>query len=275
MSPRGRRYKKNASAMKMLGAILATLRKAAGHSQASLSRHVGAQEETLASIEQGRRPLKESLARELDEFLDTKGVLAVAVENMPEIDLIPRWVEEYLDLERTAITLSLYANAALPGLLQTENYARAVFRSRVPAYSEDEIEKLTAARVARRDVLHYKAPTTVSFIIWEAVLMDRLGGKDVFAEQLRRLHKDTDLAGVSLQILPFGRSAHAGLNGPFVLLETKDHQHLAYSETQRGSQLVADQDEVSVLAQKYAMLRTQALNAEESKALLERMLGEL
>ncbi|MFF0139992.1 Scr1 family TA system antitoxin-like transcriptional regulator [Streptomyces sp. NPDC005227] len=272
MSPR-RHYKKNASAMKMLGAMLATLRRAAGHSQASLSRHVGAQEETIASIEQGRRPLKDSLAAELDEFLDTKGVLAVAVENMPEIDLVPRWVDEYLDLEKTAPALSFYANAVLPGSLQTENYARAVFRSRVPAYSEDEVERRTAARTARQGLLRRPTPTTVSFVIWEAVLMDRIGGPEVFAEQLRHLRADSDLAGVSLQILPFGRSAHAGLAGPFILLETDDHQRLAYAETQRGSQLVADPGEVSALSQKYAMLRTQALNTEDSKGLLDRMLG--
>ncbi|WP_343244183.1 helix-turn-helix transcriptional regulator [Streptomyces sp. SID14446] len=273
MSPR-RHYKKNASAMKMLGAMLATLRRAAGHSQASLSRHVGAQEETIASIEQGRRPLKDSLAAELDVFLDTKGVLAVAVENMPEIDLVPRWVDEYLDLERTAPALSFYANAVLPGSLQTESYARAVFRSRVPAYSEVEIERRTAARTARQELLRRPAPTTVSFVIWEAVLMDRIGGQEVFDEQLRHLRADSDLPGVSLQILPFGRPAHAGLAGPFILLETDDHQRLAYAETQRGSQLVADPGEVSALSQKYAMLRTQALNTEDSKGLLDHMLGE-
>jgi DNA-binding XRE family transcriptional regulator len=274
VSPRQRHYKKNASAMKMLGAVLATLRRAAGHSQASLSRHVGAQEETIASIEQGRRPLKDSLAAELDEFLHTNGVLAVAVENMPEIDLIPRWVDEYLDLEKTATSLSFYANAVLPGSLQTANYARAVFRSRVPAYSEDEVEMRTTTRTARQELLRRPTPTTVSFVIWEAVLMDRIGGPEVFAEQLRHLRADSDLPGVSLQILPFGRPAHAGLAGPFILLETDDHQRLAYAETQRGSQLVADPGEVSALSQKYAMLRTQALNTEDSKGLLDRMLGE-
>lgn len=96
----------------------------------------------------------------------------------------------------------------------------------------------------------------------------------MYAEQLRQLRESADLPGLTLQIMPFGRTTHAGLNGPFVLLETPDHQHLAYVETLRGSLFVEDPDEVSVLARKYAMLRTQALNPEETKGLLDRLLGE-
>jgi hypothetical protein len=74
--------------------------------------------------------------------------------------------------------------------------------------------------------------------------------------------------------MPFGRETHAGLNGSFVLLESPDHLLFTYTEAQRGSQLTSDPDEVSILAQKYAMLRSQALNPEETKGLLQRRLGE-
>jgi transcriptional regulator with XRE-family HTH domain len=87
----------------MVGAQLAALRKAAGHTQRSLAERVVVDEETIASIEQGRRPLKEDLAQLLDELLEAKGVLSVAVNNLPELDLFPRWAEEYIDLEREAI----------------------------------------------------------------------------------------------------------------------------------------------------------------------------
>jgi Domain of unknown function (DUF5753) len=82
------------------------------------------------------------------------------------------------------------------------------------------------------------------------------------------------LPGLALQILPLGRTSHAGLDGPFILLETPEHQRLAYTETHRGSQLLADPDDVGILTQKYAMLRTQALNAEDSRDLLDRLLRE-
>src|SRR3954466_4307041 len=109
MHPR-KRPRKNASAMRMVGALVATFRIAAGLTQRQLGERVLLHEEMIASIEQGRRPLKLDLATLLDQILDTKGALTTAVENMPEIDLIPAWAEEYMDLEREAIALSWFEN---------------------------------------------------------------------------------------------------------------------------------------------------------------------
>ncbi|WPO70711.1 helix-turn-helix transcriptional regulator [Streptomyces sp. KN37] len=272
-SPR-RRSRRNASAMRMVGALLAIHREAAGYTQKSLAERFVIGEEQIASIEQGRRPLKMDLAVQLDALLGTNRTLETAVDHMPEVDLIPRWAEEYLDREREAIAISVYESLAVPGQLQTEAYARAVFRSRVPVYDEDEIEQHVATRMERQAILHRKVPPTTSFVIWEAALRDRLGGTSVYVEQLRALRTYSELPGLALQILPLGRTTHAGLNGPFVLLETPEHQRLAYTETQRGSQLIADPDEVAILTQKYAMLRTQALNSEDTRDLLDRLLGE-
>ncbi|MFG2520614.1 Scr1 family TA system antitoxin-like transcriptional regulator [Streptomyces sp. NPDC048527] len=274
MNPRKRPRRKNASAMKMVGALLAVFRSAAGYTQRALAERVVVDEETIASIEQGRRPLKADLAAVLDELLDTKGALATAVQNLPEVDLVPRWAEEFLDHEREALAISSYENQVLPGQLQTEAYARAVFRSRIPALDADEIEQYVAARIERQEIAHRRVPPTMSFVLWEAVLHDRLGGRRVYTEQLRRLREWADLPGLTLQILPFGRTSHAALDGPFVLLETPEHQHLAYAETQRGSLLISNPDEVSILARRCAMLRSQALNPEDTKGLLDRLLGE-
>ncbi|MGV9993478.1 helix-turn-helix domain-containing protein [Streptomyces sp. NPDC003374] len=268
----GRR--KNASAMKMVGKILCTFRKTAGHTQRSLAERLVVDEETIASIEQGRRPLKEDLAAALDELLDTKGALSVAVANMPEVDLFPRWAEEYIDREREALALSWYDNQVLPGLLQTRAYAGAVFRNEVPALTEDEIEHRVAARIDRQEILHRREPPSVSFVVSEVTLMDRLGGDEVYYEQLRRLREWAELPGVTFQVMPVGRDFHAGLSGPFILVETPDHQRIAYVEGQRRGWMIADPDEVSVLERKYAMLRTQALNPRESTGLLDRRLGE-
>ncbi|OIJ99761.1 helix-turn-helix domain-containing protein [Streptomyces colonosanans] len=268
------RTRRNASAMKMVGALLAVFREAAGYTQRSLAERFFVSEQQIASIEQGRRPLKPDLAEQLDELLGTKGALSEALKYMPEVDLVPLWAEEFLDREREAIAISVYDTLAVPGQLQTEEYARAVFRSRVPVYDEDKIEQLVAARMARQEILHRKVPPTTSFVIWEAVLRDHLGGKEVYVEQVLKLREYADMPGLTLQILPLGRTSHAGLDGPFVLLETPEYQRLAYTETQRGSQLIADRDEVGILTQKYAMLRTQALNTEDTRDLLDRLLGE-
>ncbi|GHB20217.1 transcriptional regulator [Streptomyces viridiviolaceus] len=260
--------------MKMVGALLALHREAAGYTQRSLGERFVVGEQQIASIEQGRRPLKPDLAEQLDELLDTKGALSAALKYMPEVDLVPLWAEEYLDREREAIAISWYEGLVVPGLLQTEAYARAVFRSRVPVYDEDEIEQLVAARIERRELLHRRVPPTASFVIWEAALRDHLGGRGVYAEQVQHLREYAEMPGIALQILPLGRTSHAGLDGPFILLETPEHQRLAYTETHRGSQLIADPDGVGILTQKYAMLRTQALNTEDTRDLLDRLLGE-
>ncbi|MEU9915065.1 helix-turn-helix transcriptional regulator [Streptomyces sp. NPDC051001] len=265
---------KNLTSMKMLGKQLAAARRAAGHTQSALAALVKVDEETIASIEQGRRSLKPDLAALLDEILQTKGMLSVGVANLPEIDQFPMWAELYMEHEREAIALSWYDNAVLPGLLQTRAYAEAVLRERVPAYDEDEIETKVAGRVERQEVLHRKSPATLSFVVWEPALHLMIGGSEVRREQLGHLHEVAELPCVSLQFLPLSSPCHAGLNGPFTLLETPDHQHLAYTESQRGSQWVSDADEVSRLARKYAMLRTQALTPHDSLGLLDRLLGE-
>ncbi|GAA1152287.1 helix-turn-helix transcriptional regulator [Streptomyces hebeiensis] len=260
--------------MKLVGQLVAVFRQAAGFTQAQLAERINVHEETISSIEQGRRPLKPDMAEVLDGLLETKKALATAVENMPEVDLIPAWAEEYMDYERESVALSWFDNQVIPGVLQTERYAEAVFRNRVPAFGEEEITAQTAARVKRHEILHRNRPPTISFVIWEPVLMLQLVDDEDHAVQLRHLRACAELPGVCIQVLPLDRKSHAALDGPFTLMETPDHQHVAYCETQRGSQLISDPNEVSILAQKYAMLRAQALTPDETKALFDRLLGE-
>ncbi|MFE3152861.1 MULTISPECIES: Scr1 family TA system antitoxin-like transcriptional regulator [unclassified Streptomyces] len=260
--------------MKLVGKLVALFRRAAGLTQSQLALLVGHQVETIASIEQGRRSLLPDLAAKLDEQLDTKGALAEAVAQLPDIDLIPAWVEEYLNLEREALALSWYDNQVVPGLLQTERYAEAVFRNRVPVFSEEKVALQTAGRLERQEILHRPEPPTISFVVWEPALMLQLLDDEGHAEQLRHLRACAALPGICLQVLPLNHRTHAGLDGPFTLLETPDYQRVAYSESQRGSLLVSDPDEISILAQKYAMLRAQALSPEDTVGLLDRLLGE-
>ncbi|GHB73444.1 transcriptional regulator [Streptomyces cirratus] len=260
--------------MKMVGELVAVARVAKGLTQRALAELVVIDVETLASIEQGRRVLMPDVAERMDRILGLPGLLTVAANRLPEVDTIPAWAEEYMEREREALALSWYDTMTVPGLLQTEAYARAVLSCRVPYAGEEWIELQTALRIKRQEILRRPTPPTLSFVIWEAALRDRIGGDEVWREQLRHLRACADRPGIAIQVLPLGITAHAGLAGPFILLETPEHQHLAYSETQRGSMLVRDPNEVSILTQKYAMLRSQALNFDETRALLDRLLGE-
>lgn len=260
--------------MKMVGEQVAVCRVAKGLTQRQLGKLVGLQEETIASIEQGRRPLMPDVAEVMDRELGLPGVLTVAAHKMPQIDVIPPWAEPLINLEQKAQAVSSYENQVVPGLLQTPAYAEAVFQSRIPLYAADEIADQTAARIDRQTALRRTQPMLASFIVWEPVLRCPLGGREVLNEQLNHLVDCSRLPGVTIQILPLKRSTHPALDGPFVLLETADHQHIAYVESQRGSLLVSRPDEISILAQRYAMLRTQALNPEETRDLLDQLLGD-
>jgi transcriptional regulator with XRE-family HTH domain len=258
-----------------LGAQLAQARIAAGYTQEQFAGRLVISQSKLESIEQGRRPLTMDLAEQSDVLLHTNGVLQVGVEHLPDPgSVVPVWVHAYIDSEREAIGISWYENQVVPGLLQTEAYMRALFDSRVPILDPDEIALQIAARLERQEILQRRVPPSASFILSEATLRDRLGGTEVHHAQLQHLRRWADVPGITLQILPLGLTGHAGLAGPFVLLESPGHEHLAYAETSRGSQLISDPDEVSILAAKYAMLRTQALNTIETKGLLDQLLGE-
>ncbi|MFI7383953.1 Scr1 family TA system antitoxin-like transcriptional regulator [Streptomyces sp. NPDC049813] len=273
MSP-GKRPPKNPSALRMVGELLALFRKAAGYTQATLATELVIAESTIAAYEQGRRPLLLDTAQQMDRLLDTKGALATAVRAMPEIDQFPLYAEQYMAHEREAIALSWYDMAVVPGLLQTPEYARALFRQRVPAYSTDEFETRVSARIDRQDILHRKYPPTLSCVVWEPALRMAFVEPAVRTAQLRHLREQANLPGLSLQVMALDAEENAGDSGPFTLLETPEHQHLAYTESQRGSQWVSDPGEVSILQRKYAMLRSQALSPQDTKGLLDRLTGE-
>ncbi|SCF81145.1 helix-turn-helix transcriptional regulator [Streptomyces sp. Ncost-T10-10d] len=258
----------------LIGAQLATFRKAARMTQAALADQFCVGEDTIASIEQGRRPLQADFAAQLDELLGTKGVLQVAVSKVPQKERFPAFVQDFVEYEQEVLTLLSYENQVVPGQLQTKEYARAVFVSLYPPLEEEEIEERVAARLDRQKVFDRKPRPMANFLLEESILHRPIGGRHVLREQLRHLRRCAELPFLGLQIMPSNRETHAALDGPMVLLETPDHDQLAYIEGQRISFLIDDLDEVSVLQQKYGMLRSQALSPERSMRLLDELLGE-
>ncbi|MGW6575386.1 helix-turn-helix domain-containing protein [Streptomyces sp. NPDC054945] len=259
--------------MKMVGTQVAAARTARNMTQKRLGELVRLDAESIASIEQGRRALMPHVAELMDQHLNLPGMLTAAALGMPERDANPPWSEEYMDLEKRAITLNWFEAMVIPGVLQTETYMRALFRCRVPAFLSEEIEDLTVRRLARTEILRRKHPPSLTFVISETGLRDRIGGDAVHAEQVRHLLGCMEFPHVTVQVLPLGQTYHPALSGSFTMVETPEHEHVGYFEGQRGSKLVTDPEDVSILAQRYAMLRTQALNPDETRGLLER-LGE-
>ncbi|HEY8985575.1 MAG TPA: helix-turn-helix transcriptional regulator [Streptomyces sp.] len=267
--------RRNATAHKMVGAALAVLRHRAGYTQERLAQEFGISLGSLTSYEQGRRPLPIDVAEQLDEFLDTGGLLGRIVNHLPEVDLIALWAEEFLSEEKKATVISSFQVHVIPGVLQTDGYVEAIFRSRVPRNNEERIAEALAERAERRAILHRKDPPVSSFVIWESVLRMPVGGREVWLEQLRYLRECCDLPNCTIQVLPLNLTEHAGFGGPYVVLETADHDRLVYTEGQQGSQLISDVKEIADLTQTYGMLRSQALSPNETRALLDQILGEL
>ncbi|MFY1599231.1 helix-turn-helix domain-containing protein [Micromonospora sp. WMMD737] len=134
-------------------------------------------------------------------------------------DVLPEWFEFYVGLEAEAASLRTYEVEAVPGLLQTEAYAREVFRRTA---GEDGIERKVAARLHRQNVLHRDNPVELSVVLNEAVLCRPVGGNAVMADQMAHLAKVSQLPNVTLQVLPFSAGGHPAMNAPYVVLTFAD-----------------------------------------------------
>ncbi|MFD4586601.1 Scr1 family TA system antitoxin-like transcriptional regulator [Streptomyces sp. NPDC058434] len=269
-----------ADLFRALGRQIKVARARAGMSQKELGDRLGYGEETISSVERGRRTPQPELLVAVDELLECGGLLASAAEDVERARARrrvrhPEWFRDYARLEAEAVQLCYFANQAVPGLLQTKEYARAVFASRQPLFDEETIEQRVAARMARQELMTRWPPPTVSAIIQESVLRQPFGGLDVQREQLEHLLKTGDLRHVEIQVMPTTSQDHAGMGGPFTLLTPKGKPQVAYLEVQHISRLITDPDEVRVLAAKHGSIRGQALTPRESLRLIEKMLGDL
>ncbi|MFB6816793.1 Scr1 family TA system antitoxin-like transcriptional regulator [Streptomyces sp. NPDC056347] len=269
-----KRKSKQITTWTMIGNLVAQHRAELRLTQVALAELCRVSVDTIASIEQGRRPLQWDLAVQLDKHLQTKRTFQTLAESMPSKDRLPAFVHDFLDYEREALTLLSYETQVVPGQLQTEEYARFLFSCLYPPLDEAERESWVTARMDRQKLLDRKPRPMLHFLLEESILRSRLGDPAMMRNQIRHLRQCMELPFLGLQIMPIELPKHAGLTGPMVLLETPEHDHLVYVEGQLTSYLHEDPDQVSVLQQKYGMLRSQALSVDASARLLDELLGE-
>ncbi|MEO3976468.1 DUF5753 domain-containing protein [Streptomyces sp. CAU 1734] len=254
------------------GRLLRLFRRKRGLTQQALAEAIEYSSEQVASIEQGRRPAKVSFTEAAERVLEAGSVL---VELQEEVDRakLPKFFQDFALIETEAVSRFSYDPLLVPGLLQTEAYTRALFSSHCPQLDEETIDMLAEARINRQKLLTRTPIVQFSFIINEAVLLNSIGGAEVMREQLTHLLDIARLRNVELQVMPAASGYHPGLNGGFVLLETLEHQHIGYIESQENGIVISDPAKVSALGLRYGKLRSQALNVEESARLIERLLG--
>ncbi|MCL2729901.1 MAG: DUF5753 domain-containing protein, partial [Actinomycetia bacterium] len=178
-------------------------------------------------------------------------------------------------LEKVAASLCTYECRLVPGLLQSEEYARAVFEGTIPLLTDEQLAAQVTARAARQRMLRERPQVPFSFIVEEPVFRRGFGSRETVRDLLDHVLEQTAPRNVTLQVVPLEAALHACLDGPVQLLETPEGRRLAYSEGQQNGRLIADQKEVSLLQLRYDTLRSQALNPLESRGLLERLRGEI
>lgn len=260
--------------MMAFGRQLKLLRLRAGLDRAEFGKLVGYAAQSIASFEQGRRIPQPAFIDKADPVLDAGGLLLALKDELARAQY-PPFFRDAARLEAQALELFLYAVSAVPGLLQTEEYTRALLAMRRPLLDEDTIELRVSARIARQEILTRWPAPLVSFVVEEAVLRRPFGGRPVLRGVLERILHVGQHRSVEVQVMPTDREDNAGLDGPFTLLTRKSGDQIAYLEVQGRSILLTDKDEVRSVAARYGIIRSQALTPRESLGFIEKLLGEL
>ncbi len=257
----------------VFGRQLKLFRERAGLDRARFGSLTGYSASTIASFEQARRIPPPKFIDQADEVLATGGVLRASKEEVARAQY-PAFFRDAARLEAEAVELHVYANQAVPGLLQTEEYARAIFMMMRPPMDDELIEQRVSARMARQEILSSSDAPLASFVMDEAVLRRPIGGRGILRGQLEQVLLMGQRRNVEIQVMPLDREENAGMAGPFTLIETKEGRRIAYAEVQNVSRLQTERDRVRALEVKYGIIRAQALTPRESLAYVEKLLGE-
>lgn len=263
--------------LRTFGVVLKALREESGLTQEEFALRVRYSHAYIAKIEQGKRFPPADLPERAAEVLGPVAlkVLTAAAKSLTRRAGLASWFRQWAGIEEEAISLYAYECRAVPGLLQPEGYARAVFERQLPPWSEEQISHKVAARLERQALLTERPNTAFTFIIEQAILERGVGGAPVTRAVIDQLLSMGDRTNVEIQIMPLHQEDHCGVDGQLYMAETPGHQWFGYTEGHRSSSLIADPGEVSVLHQRYGKLRSQALDHRATVNLLERMRGAL
>ncbi|MFH9488624.1 helix-turn-helix domain-containing protein [Streptomyces halstedii] len=256
-----------------VGRQIKAWREAAGMRAGEFGAALGYGENLVYKVEGGRRIPRPEFLDKADEVLGAGGKLAILKRELAEVRY-PKKVRDLAKLEAKAVELLAYGDHNLHGLLQTAEYARALFEMRLPAYEPDQIEQAVAARVARQAIFQRSPAPALSFVQEEATLRRPLGGTMVLRRQLEHLVQAAQLRNVAIQVMPIDREEHAGMQGETQVLKFGDGSALGRSEGAFNGRAVDDPKQLRILELRYGMIRAQALTPRESLAFIKQLLGE-
>lgn len=240
---------------------------------AEFGKAVGYGEDLVYKIEGGKRIPRPDYLDRADEVLGASGLLSAMKEDVAKVRY-PKKVRDIADSEAKAVELQMYDPLNIHGLLQTPEYARGLLLMRRPAYTEDEVERFIAARVARKAVFERDPAPELSFVLEEWTLRRPLGGRAALRRQLEHLLVVGQLRNVELQVMPLDREEHAGLAGGIEVLKFADGSAVGRSPAVAYGRPVSEPRQLRILELRYGIIRAQALTPRESMAFIEQLLGE-
>jgi transcriptional regulator with XRE-family HTH domain len=245
----------------VFGAELRYYRGRAGLSQTDLAALVNISHDVISKIETGDRPPAKDFPERLDAVpeLDTRGGLTRIWGNLRKglrHRAVPGWFQPWTHFEAQAATLRSYEPLLVPGLLQTEDYARAILAAS-PGGKHDDLDDQVAARIARKAVFARADAPQLWSVVDEGVLHRSIGGTKVMHDQLEHLADVAENPQTTIQVIPASTGAHAGLLGGFVIADLDSSPSMVYLETAAEGQIA---DSPAIVA--HAMLRFDALRSE-------------
>ncbi|MFB8775437.1 helix-turn-helix domain-containing protein [Streptomyces broussonetiae] len=243
----------------LFGARVRRLRVAAGLTQAELGAltHVVGTRITQIERASGAKPTL-ALARALDVALGADELL---VELWPYVyrEAFPDWSRKFMEYSERAVAVRQYAAHVVPGLLQTEGYARAVLSVGRTLRGKEQLEERVSLRMGRQERLRSPDRPELWVVLDEAVLRRPVGGQVVMREQLARLLATATARHITVQVLPFDQGEHEVMGGSLTVLTMPDGLEIAYTEGAHYGQLVENTDEVRRFTLSYDRLRAAAL----------------
>jgi len=273
----------------LLGAQLRSLREDKGVSREDAGWAIRASESKISRMELGRVGFKD---RDVADLLTLYGVadaderaalLTLAREANkpgwwhPYGDLIPNWLQYYLDLEAAAALIRTYEIQFIPGLLQTDAYARAVILLGYGGAGTEEIDRRVGLRMARKQLLTRPDPPQLWTVMDEAVLRRPIGGLEVMRAQIEALEEARSLPNVRLQVIPFRAGGHAAAGGAFSILRFPDQDlpDVVYIEHLTSALYLDRRDDVDRYAEAVGRLFIEAEPLTRTQEILRSALHEL
>ncbi len=247
-----------ASTLAFFGAELRRHRIAAGLSQDDLGRVINFSAALVGRVEMAERMPSQDFAERCDEALSTGGFFG-RFRDLVKREAFPTWFEPFIEYEARATKICNWDNRVVPGLLQTEDYARVVMRAGRPRAAPGVIERDVAARMDRQSILERERPPLLWCVLDEAVLRRPIGGAETMREQLKRLIEAADSTNVVLQVLPFAVTEHPGADGPLAILESDGEPPVAFAEGWRNERMIDSATDVADAVMVFDLVRAAAL----------------